>query len=84
MNTAMTTEEIKQTIHQLVDTVRNDVTLIDLHTAVSLIIEQQDLPLDADTGFLQARLTRGLQQFEQGQYTTNEQMKQLTAQWLSK
>ena len=44
----MTTEQLKKDIHQLVESVRNDVTLVDLRAAVALIVEQQDMPLDDD------------------------------------
>ncbi|MEZ0486341.1 hypothetical protein [Fibrella aquatica] len=42
----MTTGELKQDIHHLVDSVHNEMTLVDLHRAVALIVEQQEMPLD--------------------------------------
>jgi hypothetical protein len=80
----MTTEEIRQTIHQLVDSVQDDLTLVDLHAAVALIIEQQDLPINTDTPFLQDRMNRALEQITHGTYISNEAMKQEVRQWLSK
>lgn len=80
----METTEIKKTIHQLVDSVSNELTLVDLHALVSLVVEQQDVSLDTDTERLEDRLARLPDQIERGQYTTNEEMKNLTKQWLSK
>ena len=80
----METTEIKKTIHQLVDSVSNELTLVDLHALVSLVVEQQDVSLDTDTDRLEDRLARLPDQIERGQYTTNEEMKNLTKQWLSK
>ena len=80
----MTTEEIRRNIHQLVDSVQDDLTLIDLQAAIALIVEQKDIPLNADTGFLRDRMDRALGQIEHGSYITNEAMKQEVRQWLSK
>lgn len=80
----MTSEELKRDIHQLVESVENDVTLVDLHTAVALIIEQQAMPLDADEPVLRERMDRLPGQLERGEYVTNEDMKRRVQQWLAK
>ena len=80
----MTTNELKQDIHQWVDSVQNDVTLVDLHTAVALIIEQQDMPLDDNNPVLRERMSRLTGQLERSEYITNEAMKQQVQQWLGK
>jgi hypothetical protein len=80
----MEATELKKTIHQLVDSVSNELTLVDLYAIVSLVVEQQDLPLDTDTALLEKRLKQIPESITRGQYTTNEEMKQLTKQWLSK
>lgn len=80
----MTTNEIRQHIHELVDSAQDDLTLVDLHAAIALIVEQQDLPLNSDAGFLQERMERAMQQVERGDYITNETMKEEVRQWLSK
>ncbi len=80
----MEATELKKTIHQLVESVDNELTLVDLHALVALVVEQQDLPLDTNTALLEERLKQIPEQIERGQFTTNEQMKQLTKQWLSK
>ncbi|TAE23114.1 MAG: hypothetical protein EAZ91_22735 [Cytophagales bacterium] len=80
----MEVTELKKTIHQLVESVDNELTLVDLHALVALVVEQQDLPLDTNTALLEERLKQIPEQIERGQFTTNEQMKQLTKQWLSK
>ena len=80
----MTTNELKQDIHQWVDSVQNDVTLVDLHTAVALIIEQQNIPLDDNNPVLRERMSRLTGQLERSEYITNEAMKQQVQQWLGK
>lgn len=80
----MTTEEIKKDIHQLVDSVHNDVTLVDLHAAVALIVEQQDMPLDDDDSVLEDRMNKVMSQIERGEYITNDEMKRQVQQWLAK
>jgi len=80
----MTTEEIRQNIHQLVDSIQDNLTLVDLQAAIVLIVEQQDMPLNTDTPFLQDRMDRALGQIERSSYITNEAMKQEVRQWLSK
>ncbi len=80
----MTTNELKQDIHQWVDSVQNDVTLVDLHTAVALIIEQQNMPLDDNNPVLRERMSRLTGQLERSEYITNEAMKQQVQQWLGK
>ncbi len=80
----MTTEEIKKDIHQLVDSVQNDVTLVDLHAAVALIIEQQDMLLDDDSPMLRERMSKVMGQVERGEYITNDEMKRQVQQWLAK
>lgn len=80
----MEATDLKNTIHQLVDSVHNEHTLVNLYELVALVVEQQDLPLDTDTALLEERLKQIPGRMEQGQYTTNEQMKQLTKEWLSK
>lgn len=80
----MTTEEIKRDIHQLIDSVQDNLTLVDLHAVVALVIEQQGMLLDADTDFLKNRMNSALEQVSHTTYTTNEAMKQEVRQWLSK
>lgn len=80
----MTTEELKRDIHQLVDSVHNDITLVDLHAAVALIIEQQDMPSDDDDPVLRERMSRLPGQIERGEYITNDEMKRQVQQWLAK
>lgn len=80
----MTTEELKRDIHELVDSVQSDVTLVDLHAAVALIIEQQDMPLDDDDPVLRERMSRLPGQIERGEYITNDEMKRQVQQWLAK
>lgn len=80
----MTTDELKQDIHQWVDSVQSDVTLVDLHTVVALIIEQQNMPLDDNDPVLRERMSRLTGQLERGGYITNEAMKQQVQQWLGK
>lgn len=80
----MTTEELKKDIHQLVDSVQNDVTLVDLHAAVALIVEQQDMPLDDDDAVLRERMSKVMGQIERGEYITNDEMKRQVQQWLAK
>jgi hypothetical protein len=80
----MTTEELKRDIHQLVDSVQNDVTLIDLYAAVALIVEQQNMPLDHDEPVLRERMSRLEGQLERGEYITNDEMKRQVQQWLAK
>ncbi len=79
----MTTDELKRDIHQLVDSVQNDVTLVDLYAAVALIVEQQDMPLDDDSE-LRARVSKVANQIERGDYITNDEMKRQVQQWLAK
>jgi len=52
--------------------------------AVTLIIEQQAMPLDADEPMLSERMGRLAGQLERGEYITNEDMKQRVQQWLAK
>ena len=80
----MTTDELKRDIHQLVDSVQNDVTLVDLYAAVALIVEQQDMPLDDDDSELRARVSKVANQIERGDYITNDEMKRQVQQWLAK
>lgn len=80
----MTTEELKKDIHQLVDSVQNDVTLVDIHAAVALILEQQDMPLDDDDSVLHERMNNVMGQIERGEYITNTDMKRQVQQWLAK
>ena len=80
----MTTQEIKQDIYQLVESVRNDVTLVDLRAAVALIVEQQDMPLDDDNPVLRERMSNVMGQIERGEYITNDEMKRQVQQWLAK
>jgi len=80
----MTTNELKQDIHQWVDSVQNDVTIVDLHTAVALIIEQQDMPLNENDPEPRERPGQVTGQIERGEYLTNEAMKQQVQQWLAK
>lgn len=81
----MTTEELKRDIHQLVDSVRNDVTLTDLHAAVALIVEQQNLPLtDDNDSVLRERMNKVAGQVERGEYMSNDDMKRQVRQWLTK
>ena len=80
----MTHEELKRDIHQLVDSVQNDITLVDLHAAVALIVEQQDMPLDDDDSVLRDRISNVMGQVERGQYITNDEMKRQVQQWLAK
>lgn len=80
----MTAHDLKRDIHQLVDSVQNEMTLVDLHNAVALIIEQQDMPLDNDDPALRERLSRLNSQIERGDYITNEAIKQEVKQWLAK
>lgn len=80
----MTTEELKRDIHELVDSVQSDVTLVDLHAAVALIIEQQDMPLDDNDPVLRERMSRLPGQIERGEYITNDEMKRQVQQWLAK
>jgi hypothetical protein len=84
MSILTTSEELKRDIHQLVDSVENDVTLVDLHAAVALIIEQQAMPMDTDEPVLSERMSRLAGQLERGEYITNEDMKQRVQQWLAK
>jgi len=44
----MTDDELKKGIYQLVDSVHDDVTLIDLHRVVSLIVKKQGVLSDDD------------------------------------
>ncbi|MBO0939037.1 hypothetical protein J2I47_20960 [Fibrella sp. HMF5335] len=71
----MTTGELRQGIHQLVDSVQNEVTLIDIHRVIALHVEQQDMPLDDDEPILRERMSRLTGQLERGEYITNEAMK---------
>lgn len=80
----MTTEELKRDIHQLVDSVQNDVTLLDLHAAVALIVQQQDRPLDDKDPVLRERMSKVMGQIERGDYITNDEMKRQVQQWLAK
>ena len=80
----MTTEEIKRDIHQLVDSVQSDVTLVDLRMAVALIVEQQDMPLDDNDPVLRERMNNVMGQIERGEYITNDEMKRQVQQWLAK
>lgn len=80
----MTAEEIKKDIHHLVDSVHSDVTLVDLHAAVALIVEQQDMPLDDNDPVLRERMGNVMGQIERGEYSTNDEMKQKVQQWLAK
>lgn len=80
----MTTQEIKQDIYQLVESVRNDVTLVDLRAAVALIVEQQDMPLDDDDPVLRERMSNVMGQIKRGEYITNDEMKRQVQQWLVK
>ena len=80
----MTTEELKRDIHQLVDSVQNDVTLVDLHAAVALIIEQQDMLLDDNDPVLRERMSNVMGQIERGEYITNDEMKRKVQHWLAK
>lgn len=82
--TIMTTEEIKRDIHQLVDSVQSDVTLVDLRMAVALIVEQQDMPLDDNDPVLRERMNNVMGQIERGEYITNDEMKRQVQQWLAK
>lgn len=79
----MTTEELKKDIYQLVDSVQNNATLVDLHAAVALIVEQE-MPLDDDDAVLRERMSNVMGQIEQGEYITNDEMKQQVRQWLAK
>lgn len=80
----MTADEIKRDIYQLVDSVHSDATLVDLHAAVALIVEQQDMPLDDDDPVLRERMSKVMGQIERGEYSTNDEMKQKVQQWLAK
>ncbi len=80
----MDAKQLKSSIHQIVDSVQSDLTLVDIYAAISLIVEQQDIPLDGETSLLQNRLQKAITQIEAGTYITNEQMKQQVRQWLSK
>jgi len=79
----MTNEELKKDIHQLVDSIHNDLTLVDLHAAVALIVEQQDMPLDDDTLVLRERMSKVMGQIDRGEYITNDEMKRQVQQWLA-
>lgn len=72
---AMTAEELKKDIHQLVDSVQDDITLVDLRIAIALIIEQKDMLLDEDDPTLRERMNKLTGQIERGEYITNEEMR---------
>lgn len=80
----MTTEELKKDIHQLVDSVHDDVTLVDLHAAIALIVEQEKMPLDDNDPVLRKRMGNVMGQIERGEYITNDEMKRQVQQWLAK
>ncbi|GAB3956980.1 hypothetical protein GCM10028805_48390 [Spirosoma harenae] len=56
--------------------------MVDLHEAVSLIVEQQYMPLDDDP-VLRGRISKVEGQIKRGEYITNDEMKRQVQQWLT-
>ena len=80
----MNTIEKKQAILQTLASI-NDESIIDelyevLHPEDGIsAIDKDNLPKE-----LQSKLNKGMQDFNNGNYITNEQMKEKSAQWVTK
>lgn len=80
----MNTIEKKQALLQTLSSI-DDESVIDelyeiLHPEGGIVsIDKENLPKE-----LQSKLNRGIQDFSSGNYITNEQMKEKSAQWVTK
>jgi len=80
----MNTIEKKQALLQTLAAIDNESVINELyevlHSKESFIaIDKEKLPKE-----LQSKLNRGLHDFTSGNYITNEQMKEKSAQWVTK
>lgn len=78
------TEEIRRSFHQLIDTIEDDQSLVNLYEAAALYLEQPRLLLDTTDPQLLNRMQTSLAQAARGDVIPNEVMKQQVRQWLGK
>ena len=81
------TDEIRRSFHQLIDTIEDDQSLVNLYAAAALYLEQPRLLLDTTDPQLLNRIQTSLAQAERGDVVSgdvvsNEVMKQHVRQWL--
>lgn len=78
------TDEIRRSFHQLIDTIEDDQSLVNLYAAAALYLEQPRLLLDTTDPQLLNRIQTSLAQAERGDVVSNEVVKQHVRQWLGK
>ena len=76
--------QVKSTIHEMIDKINDDNYLHDIYDSLTLFLNQKGDILDELSPFQQKRISESVTEVKNGNYTTNEQMKEEVKQWLMK
>ena len=76
--------QVKSTIHEMIDKINYDNYLHDIYDSLTLFLNQKGDILDELSPIQQQRISESLTEVKNGNYTTNEQMKEEVKKWLTK
>ena len=76
--------QVKSTIHEMIDKINDDDYLHDIYDSLTLFLNQRGDILDELSPLQQQRISESLTEVKNGNYTTNEEMKEEVKQWLTK
>lgn len=76
--------QVKSTIHEMIDKINDANYLHDIYDSLSLFLNQKGDILDELSPLQQKRISESLTEVKNGNYTTDEQMKEEVKQWLTK
>jgi hypothetical protein len=76
--------QVKSTIHEMIDKINDANYLHDIYDSLTLFLNQKGDILDELSPLQQKRISESLAEVKNGNYTTNEQMKEEVRKWLTK
>ncbi|HNY53986.1 MAG: hypothetical protein IPP60_10315 [Sphingobacteriales bacterium] len=79
----MTKQALKSQLHQFIDTIEDEETLLVLNESFNSIKKDSDI-LDELSSFQQTRLQSSIQQTKDGKVVSNKAVKNQIQEWLTK
>jgi hypothetical protein len=74
----MVATDVKSTIHEMIDKIDDSEYLIDIYDSLSSFLNEKDDILNELSEYQKKRIPESLLEVQNGKFTTNEQMKDLT------
>jgi hypothetical protein len=74
----MVATDVKSTIHEMIDKIDDSEYLIDIYDSLSSFLNEKDDILNELSEYQKKRIPESLLEVQNGKFTTNEQMEDLT------